>query len=398
MSDADTVRNWLESGHLVRPSADVPNFVDLVRALAALTGVQGMPQTAGSEALAGEIGEAEHHVLVLADGLGDSLLELAPEGGFLRSHRTRKLQSVFPSTTASAMVTLATAEWPAAHGATGWWVHLEDFGLTATALRFVERFSERRLGSFGIRPQDLWPVASFWPRMTARTAVVIGADLAHSAFTDYQVGGCAQLGYDSPDEAERLVGERIRETDGPAFTYVYLPHVDAVCHRSGVAGEELPGVLAGLDLRLERLASALPDGVRLVVTSDHGEVDVPWQRNVVLELDEPLLDALVCPPAGEPVVPVFHVRPGREGEFAELAAERFGGIFSLITPDEAEDLHLLGPGPLTDVTRRRLGTFIGIAGEPAALYTRNADGTVDSHVAVHAGLTADEMWSPLILA
>ena len=50
------------------------------------------------------------------------------------------------------------------------------------------------------------------------------------------------------------------------------------------------------------------------------------------------------------------------------------------------------------MTRARLGTYLGIAGEPTAVYTLSADGSLDSHVAVHAGLTPSEMWTPLILA
>ena len=46
---------------------------------------------------------------------------------------------------------------------------------------------------------------------------------------------------------------------------------------------------------------------------------------------------------------------------------------------------------------RRLGTFLGIAPEPAVFYIKPLSGS-ERHIGVHAGLTAAEMEIPVILA
>ena len=74
------------------------------------------------------------------------------------------------------------------------------------------------------------------------------------------------------------------------------------------------------------------------------------------------------------------------------------GSFELLTPDQVEDLRLLGPGPLAPQLRDRLGTFMGIAKEPAALLVRHEGDTVWQHVGYHAGLSREEMYIPLVLA
>jgi hypothetical protein len=73
-------------------------------------------------------------------------------------------------------------------------------------------------------------------------------------------------------------------------------------------------------------------------------------------------------------------------------------MFALISADQAEELRLFGPGPLSPITRRRIGTFLGIAAQPTALYYRPRRTLVRVHVAVHAGLSPAEMLIPLIVA
>lgn len=66
--------------------------------------------------------ERRHIVLVLCDGMGNSILEGAlPDNSFLRRHNDpNRLRAVFPSTTPAALTTLATAAWPGRHGMPGW--------------------------------------------------------------------------------------------------------------------------------------------------------------------------------------------------------------------------------------------------------------------------------------
>ena len=97
-------------------------------------------------------------------------------------------------------------------------------------------------------------------------------------------------------------------------------------------------------------------------------------------------------------MPIFHVREGREELFVKSFEAALGRHFTLVTPEEAQTLRLFGPAPLSPIMRRRLGTFIGIAVAPAAVYCKPSGAAVKTHAAVHAGLTPDEMIVPLVVA
>ncbi len=96
-------------------------------------------------------------------------------------------------------------------------------------------------------------------------------------------------------------------------------------------------------------------------------------------------------------MPIFHVREGHREQFAAQFAARFGGHFALLAPEEIECMRLLGPGELTPVTKRRLGTFLGIAPQPAKLYVHPCDRCSPENIGVHGGLSSAEMDVPLIL-
>ncbi|HUU43663.1 MAG TPA: alkaline phosphatase family protein, partial [Planctomycetota bacterium] len=119
MSDLDRVKEWLGSGVLVAPSSDVTNFVDLTRALLRLGGAEDLPTGEGDARLVDRIGPAEHLVFVLVDGLGADFVRMLPADTFLKQRLDGEVRSVFMSTTACALTTLATAQWPAVHGVPG---------------------------------------------------------------------------------------------------------------------------------------------------------------------------------------------------------------------------------------------------------------------------------------
>ena len=89
---------------------------------------------------------------------------------------------------------------------------------------------------------------------------------------------------------------------------------------------------------------------------------------------------------------------GREDEFADAFRARCGDRFALLTPDEAEELKLFGPRPIGEVLRMRLGSFVGIAGEPWIFYYVAPSRKPTDHVGFHAGMSPEEMRVPLVLA
>jgi hypothetical protein len=225
------------------------------------------------------------------------------------------------------------------------------------------------------------------------------ADIAGSAYTRYCAGYTPTAGYREPAEALDLAARRVHEAERPSFTYVYLPDLDHASHEHGAGSAQAVGALARLDRLLAGFTERLAGRARLVVTGDHGLVDVPPERSLFLDEGDSLLDCLRAPPSGESTASYFHVKPGRADAFRAAFEARYGELFALVSTAEAEALGLFGPEPLSELARARVGDFVAVGWQPAALYYRQKSGPPPTvHRGAHAGLSPAEMRVPLILA
>jgi hypothetical protein len=393
MSDVARIQSWFDQSKLLKPRASGMNTtVDLINTLAAVCG----GRTARAERLAVEIPPAEHYVFIIVDGMGSELLHEHCPSGFLARHTICDLEAVFLSTTGAAMTSYATGRYPAEHGVLGWWIYLEERDLVGISLMFVERFSEKDLRDCGVAPREMFGE-------TAPILASFGRDVAmvtpfpNSVYTDYSSGGCRQIGYSTIDEAFARTLERVTAARSKSFTQVYLPQLDGMCHEIGVSDPRVTQLVRELDGQIERLSAALAGKARIIVSADHGHVALPPERCITLRHDDRIIGLLKCPPCGEPTVPMFHVRSGREEEFAAEFRGRFGEQFALLTADEVDDLRLLGPEPMSGFARRRLGQFMGIAPEPTYLHYEYQAQRRQPFLGTHAGLTRGEMVVPLVV-
>jgi len=137
----------------------------------------------------------------------------------------------------------------------------------------------------------------------------------------------------------------------------------------------------------------VPAGTRIVVSADHGQIDVADGDTCLLPDGDPMLDVLLAAPSGDPRVPLFHVRPGRRAEFEAMFHDRFGQRFALLTADEAASTQLLGPA-VSAGTRALLGDYAAIPGTASVLRHRPET----PMRGYHGGMTPAECRIPLIVA
>ncbi|MCO5165471.1 MAG: alkaline phosphatase family protein [Planctomycetes bacterium] len=394
----DRLCRWFADGTLLRPDPAVPNAVDLALALAALSGAP-TPRTDGAAEVAARIGDADHLVFVLVDGLGVETIEAAlPPESFLRRHLAMTLRAVFPSATASALTSLATGLWPNRHGVPGWWTYLPDRDLTVTALPFIERWSGDSLEG-RVAPGSLFPAATLLPCYRREAASFLPAPIADSAYSRYVRGTTATVPYEALPGAIDAVLARVRGAAAPTYSYLYLSSVDALSHTFGPLTPEVRDHLAGLDQELARLADGLQGRGRMALSADHGLIAVAPERKHLLRAGDPFVDLLRAPPSGEPRAPLLHARPGRADRVKGEFEARFGDAFALLTIDEAADLELFGPGPFTSTARARVGDFVALSGGPDVLLYRpgpEPTGT-EKLVGYHGGLLPAEVRIPLVV-
>lgn len=385
-------------GLIVRPSDDRANLVHLMRAIGTLCEVPGLAEGEPTRELAELIGPAKHLVFILLDGLGMNIIERLPASSLLASSLKREIVATSPSTTACALTTVATAEYPNRHGVTGWFTHLPEHDVTAMTLPFAERFTGKPLSDRGILPEHVFPLPAIGPRMTRSVLTLSPSYIANTTYNLYARGGTPGRGYESNTDAIDQLIARLSDALEPTYTHVYFHDIDTLCHHVGVNHDSVVPLVLGIDSELRRLADAVQGKARIVVSADHGLLDVPRTEQSLLQVGDPLLELLKVPPSGDARMPIFHVRDGADDTFREAFEERFADHFVLIDVDEAERLALFGPGKISPGIRSRFGQYIGVAHRPATIAYHPPHKPVgDLYLAVHAGLSFEEMRVPLCI-
>lgn len=391
-----------EQGLLVRPTHEQANVVHLVRALASLTGVADVESSAPTRGIADAIGPSDHIIFVLCDGLGMNTLGRLPAPSFLARHYRMTLTATCPSTTACALTSVATASYPNRHGVTGWFTHLPEHDMTILPLPFIERFGRQPLTERGLRPEDLFPLKAIEARMTHQPLTLLPAPITDTTYARYSRGHTRGLGYTTVAHAIDEIIARIKGANRPTYTHLYLPDVDSICHHVGVDHPDVLGVVMRIDTELDRLSRALGSPARIVVSADHGLIDVLKSDQAFVTDGDPMLDMLRVPPTGDARMPIFHVKPERRHEFADLFGERYGDRMILLDTHEAERLELFGPGKMTEIVRPRFGDYIAIPYRRATLAYAAVSvagaAPVAPYIGQHAGLSPEEMRVPLCVA
>lgn len=398
MADLDQLLAAFEAGHLRRPDAAQPNVIDLVRAVDALTGVPDVDLSPHAEEIRDQIGPAAHIVLILVDGLGTHALAHLPPDSWLRTHVAGELQSVFPSTTAAAITSIATGVWPAQHGIVGWWTYLSQLRETACVLPFIRHRDGEPLLDCGVTPDHVFLNRSKISRMSRPAAVTQPTAIIDSVYSTWFGDGADTLPYRGHRDAVQQITERITDADEPTFTYWYTSLIDRESHEHGAASKEARAAVIELDERLGDLEESLAGlDARIVLTADHGHLDST--SRFPIEADDPLCAFLRNPPSGDMRVGFYHLQDGARQPFTNEFQDRFGDHFALISTQQLEDLRLLGPDPLTPETRRRVGDFTSIALDASVLrYTGGSDGDHFMHQrSHHSGLSPAEVTIPLVI-
>jgi hypothetical protein len=327
-------------------------------------------------------------VLLVVDGLGwmqlQDRMDLAPS---LASMVGGPITSVAPSTTACALTSLVAGVPPVDHGIVGYRVVVE--GPRGPEVMNVLKW---RTSSGDARPfVDPSTFQSAEPFLGRPVPVVSRADFAGTAFTEAHQGNARQVGWVLPSGLAVEVRNCLEA--GEPLVYAYYDGIDRVAHVKGF-GQHYDAELMALDRIVGDLLDVLPDGAALVVTADHGQVEVGARA---VELDR-ALHHLVDLVSGEARFRWLHAKDGTPrgvGALADRAREIYEREAWVLTRQEIEDRAWLG-GRMSPRLRARVGDVALIPFMPVG-YLDHDEGET-ALVCRHGSLTAAEMLVPLVAA
>jgi len=331
---------------------------------------------------------AEHArqvVLLVIDGLGWAQLRhraaLAPTLSSAAGI-DRPITSVAPTTTAAALTSITTGRPPAGHGILGY--RLADGERIMNMLRWTLGADHDARRTVPVR--EFQPIAPF-PGARGPVPVVSKVDFGGTGFTAAHLGDSPLFAYRVASSLALEVARRLQ--DGTPFVYAYYDGIDKVAHADGL-GDHYDAELVAVDRIVADVAHALPPGAVLVVTADHGQIEV---GNRVEMLGREAM-AMVRFLSGEGRFRWVHARHGAAADLTDLLLERYGDTTWVRTRDQLVDEGWFG-GALGDRFADRLGDVALIPFEPIA-FMDPADTGENRLACRHGSLTADEMLVPLV--
>ncbi|WP_232821938.1 alkaline phosphatase family protein [Desertihabitans aurantiacus] len=373
---------------MVLPAYGSASLTDLLPTVAARLGRRLEPERPAPLPLP----EGERWVVMLVDGLGWDLLRSAAReapylGGLTRTGTT--ITAGVPSTTVTSLSSLGTGLPPGGHGMAGYMFRLPHTDEVLNAL----------VWDSAAAPRDVQPRPTVFEALKDDVAVssVAPARFRGSGLTFAALRGPSFVGLDDEGDEDRRIELIVQAATGARRTlvYGYERALDHTGHVEGSRSEAWLRHLIRIDAYCARLRQALPDDVRLVVTGDHGMVDVAWADQLVVE-DEPELLVGVHRLAGEGRLRQLHLADAAN-QLAGVTArwrDRLGEGAWVRTRDEAFDEGWFGPAD--DRVRLRFGDVLVAMRGPGAVMTRSLDREL-SLVGMHGSLTSAEMRVPLLV-
>ncbi|MCC9197799.1 alkaline phosphatase family protein [Arthrobacter sp. zg-Y820] len=363
------------------------SVAEVLTSSAAVLGVPGFANTLNLPA-------AKRVCVVMVDGLGWSLLK--QRGGhapFLRSFLPagRVLTAAFPTTTAASLASLGTGLPPGEHGMVGYDV------LDPEQDKVVNM-----LGNWdsGVDPQRWQPHPTVLERVAEHLPVasVSLPRFADSAMTRAALRGGTFIGATGVHARVAAAAEALAASPR-MLMYLYWNELDKAGHKHGAQSAQWGFQLEELDSALKLLAARLPADTLLLLTADHGMVDIAPEHRYDFS-EDPALIAGVRHTAGEPRMVHLYLEPdagARERETL-MAAWRaaYGSKIWIATREEAVAAGWFGP-VVNESVLPRIGDVLVLAREPIALYDlRRMKASSLEVVGQHGSLTRAEREVPLL--
>ena len=362
-----------------------------------------IPSLLSSLAVAGfanplEIEPVARVCLLLVDGLGWELVrgnaEAAP---FLNSIAQEPLTAGFPATTAASLSSLAIGVPPGEHGLVGYTMALPGYHRAFNTLTW----SLYGLGPRVDLAEELVP-ESFQPLPTlAERAAAAGLPIHHlgPAFHEWSALTRA-IGrgerFHAADSLEAVTDGALRLLNARrTLVFGYHPRLDAAGHVNGVASQAWKDELVAVDQAARQLTEQLPPGTLLVITGDHGMVDLRPEERLDLA-DHPQLAAGVRILGGEARARYVGTVPGATDDVLAAWRAMLGDRMWIWSTEEAIATGIFGRR-VSDSARERMGDVVTASYGRVGIVERNVDPAQARLNGHHGSLTTAEQLLPLLV-
>lgn len=352
----------------------------LMPSVGAALGAEGFDDTLG-------LPTAPRYVVFLVDGLGLELLrEHADAAPFLAGlHNVEDVVCGVPSTTVTSLTSLGTGVRGGRHGMVGYTSRVPETGRRLNSLKWDQP----------IDPLTWQPYPTVLQRL--QDAGISASSVNDAKFEGTGLTVCSQRGV--PFHGINSVYERLDvvvdviESSPRSVTYAYESRLDHTGHSKGCTSPEWREMLTTIDTELYELRNELPRDTVMIVTADHGMLDLPFDGRFDVDAVPRLLDDVTLL-AGEARFRHLYTRPGAADEVADRWRAELGDSVVVRTQDGIEDWF----GPLSPDVRGRIGDVVVASLGEFGVFSSREFAIELKMTGFHGSITEAELRIPVLVA
>lgn len=377
---------------LLNPKYGEAALADLMPSVLAGLGVPGEADVLGLE-----LPNARKICVLLVDGLGAGLLRAHPaHAPFLSTAIGPEITVGFPTTTSASLGSLGTGLPPGEHGLVGYLLAVDGYDRPMNPLQWRLHGPGERVDLLKeVVPEEFQPARTTFQR-AADSGIAVsrigpryqgGSGLTRAVLRGGDFRSAVSLGDLASEAADALcTGDR-------SLVYAYHGDLDLTGHVRGPNSDAWALELAHVDNVARNIADRLPPGGVLIVTGDHGmvEVDSPIDIDATAELQDGVRMI-----GGEPRARHVYTEEGARDDVLAAWRERLGDDFAVFERSEVISNGWFGP-IVTPAARDRIGDVMAIALTDRALFRRGAEPMQSALIGHHGSLTPEELLVPLLI-
>lgn len=316
-------------------------------------------------------------IIILYDGMGSNILKRnLKEDSFLLKHKITDINSVFPATTTAATTTLKTGLNPVEHGWLGWDLYFKNEDEIVTM--FTNEIKDTNtLYSEDSLALKYYPYTSIFDLINKTNNKAI--EISHYSDNSYT---------DLEDMHNKII--KISNEPGKKYIYAYYEEPDSTTHIKTSSSKEVKDIYENINDLTEKLCNELTDSL-IIVTSDHGHIT---STPITLSDYPAIFNTLDKTTALEPRACSFFIKKGQFMKFEDLFQKYFSNDFILYRKSELIKDKVFGPGNKCENFKSSLGNYLAVA--KGKRYFRYDQSSADFK-SMHAGITEEEMFIPLII-